>query len=335
MKFVNIGGLRNSYNNFFKKIVTIGKETEVFNAAGGTTDLAPIIKKTKYIKKERRNFFHKSIPISFFVDANGNYNPQINGRYDDWYYSKCPVFRIALGNKFRLFIGNRKDIIEDFEEADINGLTYWNPIFSSRISYIEKSGDALICNKDNNYSPNEDNKVALICPVKGYHIFPQHMVGYKIAKVIYDKDTYLIYILWDSTICHPQPYDKRLKWVGNKIECICPTTTSDIVGLFYINGANRLEIYDGSNGFSSPKIFLPKTSIKYYKTLRFKGAPSRTKFKYVKRCINNTSRAIKLKIRTNIITGTYKKYKKQPSKFYIPSKCEDLDYLMQHIKRIK
>lgn len=394
MKFINIGGLRHSYKNFLKKVVTAGnseepailaadstvnptkvviamcknenpnscviqvvnikenknttitdsgiikqtgdtagKETEVFNTAGGTTDLSPVIKKVKYIKKERRNFFHKSIPISFYIDEGGNYNPQINGRYEDWYYSKCPVFKIAKGKKFRLFIGFEGNI-ENFREVDINSLIYWNPIFSRRINLIEKSGDALICNKSNNNSPYSEREVALICPVINDDIFPNDIVGYKIAKVIYNIDTYLIYIEWSRTT-HPQPYDKRLKWVGNKIECICPTTTSDIVALFYTDKANRIGIYDGSKGFSNSKLFLPKTSIKYYKILKTRGNSSDIKYKYVTRCINNTSRSIKLKIRTNIITGTYKRYKKQPSKFYIPSKCKDLALLMQYIKRMR
>lgn len=75
------------------------------NASGKVpyNQLPDKVKKVKYIKKERRNFFHKVIPISFFVD-DGNYNPQINGRYEDWYCSWFPVFKIKQGKKFRLFI---------------------------------------------------------------------------------------------------------------------------------------------------------------------------------------------------------------------------------------
>lgn len=279
MKFINIGGLRHSYKNFLKKVVTAGnseepailaadstvnptkvviamcknenpnscviqvvnikenksititdsgivkqtgdtagKETEVFNTAGGTTDLSPITKKVKYIKKERRNFFHKSIPISFSVDT-GNYNPQINGRYEDWYYSFDPVFKIAKGKKFRLFIGYKGSPIEDFTEVQHEQLEYWHVNKRRRVNRIEKSGEALICNKSNSMNVNDDTSATI--PISFTDMInniivedlENKRVGFCVKQVNYEKvtDIYSIYIKYIVTGIHPTPWNTNLK----------------------------------------------------------------------------------------------------------------------------
>ena len=399
MKFINIGGLRHSYKNFLKKVVTVGnseepailaadstvnptkvvtamckdddpdscviqvanikenknititdsgivkqtgdtagKETEVFNTAGGTTDLSPAIKKVKYIKKERRNFFHKSIPISFYIDEEGNYNPQINGRYEDWYYSKCPVFRIERGKKFRMFIhyeGNGDTNLETYKELSINDLCYWSVLFTSRFNLIEKSGDALICNQSNN---RQEDRV-LICPSRLTNDdlpWLGNIVGHKIQEIIYEEDTYYIYILIKDEIqsYKAKPYNKNLKWVGNRIECIIPTNCNDILNVLTINTYHYISTFGirSSNSVNSER--LNKISIRYPHKKRCINTKYK-KFRYVKRNIHNGKDDIKLKTRINIIRTTYKNFRKQPSMFYIHSYCKDRNKLTNYIKRME
>lgn len=325
MKFVNIGGLRNSYNNFFKKIVTGGKETEVFNTAGGTTDLAPIIKKTKYIKKERRNFFHKRVPIPLCHNKDGSYNPQINGRYDDWYYSNEPVFRIRKGKKFRLFVGYITYHIEDFKEVDLECLTYWNKNSLLRDNLIEKSGNALICNKDSEY---------LVHPYYAYICFTM-FVDTKINEIIHDKnlvhirqtdyeistDTYYIYIDFDTQF-HPTPWNKNLKWVGDKIECILPTSREDIKKVLH---------FEEENWYICNKDVI----IRYYKKHRRKLSGKRL-LKLAKKRMLGYGTLYKLRSKTIVATSQYHHYNKQPSKFVLRrTKKNAVSELAKNIKRIE
>lgn len=82
MKLIDFNGLQYFYKKIKQMFATLNSSCKVpYN------QLPDKVKKVKYIKKERRNFFHKAIPISFYIDKEGNYNPQINGRYEDWYCS--------------------------------------------------------------------------------------------------------------------------------------------------------------------------------------------------------------------------------------------------------
>lgn len=387
MKFINIGGLRHSYKNFLKKVVTVGnseepailaadstvnptkvvtaickdddpdscviqvanikenknititdsgivkqtgdtagKETEVFNTAGGTTDLSPIIKKVKYIKKERRNFFHKSIPISFDM-YEGNYNPQINGRYEDWYYSFDPVFKIVKGKKFRLFIGYEALPIEDFTEVQYEQLEYWHVNKKRRINHIEKSGEALICNKANLMDYNSDSETIPISffsvgdMIGDVLLYP----GFCIKQVNYKKDTnvYSIYIKYCISV-KPTPWNKNLKWAGNKIECILPTSVKDVTKLIVFDPKEPRIVTNIDN----------IATIKYY-TRRFGNST-----KLVKRITQRKDViSVKCKFRTMIVTAKYHHYNKQPSKFRIMSwfrNNSDFSYIpINMIKRVE
>lgn len=385
MKFINIGGLRHSYKNFLKKVVTAGnseepailaadstvnstkvvtamckdddpdscviqvanikenknititdsgivkqtgdtagKETEVFNTAGGTTDLSPVIKKVKYIKKERRNFFHKAIPISFCMDKQGNYNPQINGRYEDWYYSFDPVFKIVKGKKFRLFIGYKDLPIEDFTEVQYEQLEYWHTNKKRRINHIEKSEEALICNKANVMDHDSDSE---IIPISFFDINDiigevSFYTGFCIKQVNYKKDTdvYSIYIKYHTSI-KPTPWNKNLKWIGNKIECILPTSVKDVTKLIFFD-TKTPSIFSNIDNIAT---------IKYY-TRRFGNST-----KLVKRITRRKHTImVKCKFRTMIVTAKYHHYNKQPSKFRIMSWFRDNnDFVYIPINMIK
>lgn len=295
MKFLDFKGL----HAFYKKIKA---SFAILNSSGKVpyNQLPDKVKKVKYIKKERRYFFHKSIPISFCINSGGNYNPQINGRYDDWYYSNQPVFKIARGKKFRLFTlifghDNNYNDLSNYIEVRLEDLTYWHSNSKKRVNLIEKSGDALICNKENIINDVNPTKHVNICFNKNsIKQFFDKSNTVHIKQVNYEKstDTYYIYVIF-KTMDKPIPYNKNLKWVGNKIECILPTNNFDVYHTLYFY--NRFYRYNDDGCI-----------IKYYKKFN-------RSLRLVKRRLVGYKTPIPRK--TFIAIAKHHYYNKQPSKF--------------------
>lgn len=309
MKLIDFNGLQYFYKKIKQMFATLNSNGKV-----PYDQLPDNVKKVKYIKKERRNFFHKVIPISFFVDDGGNYNPQINGKFEDWYCSWFPVFKIKQGKKFRLFICRYYDNpsynnnITNYIEVGLEDLTYWHPNENKRVNLIEKSGDALICNNRDllpnniNYpcvnicfrsmTFNEDiNKSNILSDANTVHIM----------RTSYEKstDTYYIYALFNNNY-HPTPWNKNLKWIGDRIECILPTSMKDVNA--------RLEFIHDSFYFNSKHT---DEIVRYYKS--FKKRQDFKSIKLVKRRLSK--KLVKLKGKTIIVSTNYHHYNKQPTKF--------------------
>lgn len=291
MKFIDFNGLSHFYEKIKASFATLNSSGKV-----PYKQLPDKVKKVKYIKKEKRYLFHKSIPISFEIDSEGNYNPQINGKYEDWYCSYDPVFRIAKGKKFRLFIAYKGNLIEDFKEVEHEKLEYWHLNKNKRRNSIEESGGALICNKDNPMNINAD---ANTVPISFFNL--NDVIGkvsyypiFHIKQVDYEKITnvYSIYIEYKLDF-HPIPWNKNLKWVGNKIECILPTNNQDIFDVLGFDG--RFFRYNNDGCI-----------IKYYK--KFNNS-----LRLVKRRVVDSKTYFPRK--TFIATAKYHYYNKQPSKF--------------------
>lgn len=307
MKFIDAIGLKYFYDKLKKVFATLDSSGKVTYE-----QLPQDVKKIKYIKKERRNLYHKRIPLVL-----GDINHQINGRYDDWYYSNCPVFRVTIKNKFRLFFRNL-DYNSDntYKEAQLNDLTYWDLVLKKRVNLIEKSGDALICNTSNIGS---DSPYALVCPSFidystniNTKFFKKEICGYHIDKYELANDVTSVYISYED--CYrAEPWNKNLKWVGNRIECILPTTIKDVYDFIFIK-INTTKFYFNSVTLHEP---LKKIKVKYWGT----GGKRHTE-RYVNRHLS-LNKYISIKVRTNIITATHKYYRKQPSKFHIPYKMLD------------
>lgn len=318
MKFIDINGLQHFYEKIKAMFATLNSNGKV-----PYKQLPDKVKKVKYIKKERRNFFHKAIPISFFVDDDGNYNPQINGRYEDQYYSFDPVFKIVKGKKFRLFIGHKNLIIEQFTEVQYEQLEYWHANIKSRINRIEKSGEALICNKANLMDNDNDSQIIPISFINIRDVIGDvsFYPGFCIEQVNYEKDTdvYSIYIKYYTSI-KPIPWNKNLKWAGNKIECILPTSVKDVTKLITFD-PNEPRIVTNIDNIAT---------IKYY-TRRFGNST-----KLVKRITQRKDViSVNCKFRTMIVTAKYHHYNKQPSKFRIMSWFRNNDFSYIPINMIK
>lgn len=314
MKFIDFNGLQ----HFYEKIKA---SFAILNSSGKVPykQLPDKVKKVKYIKKEKRYLFHKSIPISFEIDSEGNYNSQINGRYDDWYYSKRPVFRIKQGKKFRLFI--KTFDIENFIEVPLEDLTYWHPNTKNQVNLIEKSDDALICNAPTIYNSSFSNIVPIgfsysvfygeDSDVRNIVIESNIWTVYKV-EYNYDTNTYNVYVMASSED-KPTPWNKNFKWVGRRIECILPTTIDDISR--YIEYSSLGNMFNGI--ISKGNILFNKFSIRYYRKIIKEEAPvNKTRLKIVLRRISYKEDN-KIKSRYNIIRCTYKNYRKQASKFEI------------------
>lgn len=307
MKFIDFNGLQHFYEKIKASFATLNSSGKV-----PYKQLPDKVKKVKYIKKEKRYFFHKSIPISFNVDSEGNYNSQINGRYEDWYYSNQPVFKIAKGKKFRLFIGRKESPTDFFSEVKINNLIYWHPDFNQRLKLIGSQGNALICNNDSIINKGYDSNhihIMYIDPEnpKGYYILENYGNAAHIRQVDYEKstDVYSIYIEF-CKVYQPTPWDKNLKWVGNKVECILPTSIKDVLkSLEYYNNQYHISCRD-------------KLIIRYYKRTNFNTDNTPTSFVTLarKRMIVSDG-SVRLKNRTFIAIAKYHNFNKQSSKFML------------------
>lgn len=307
MKFIDAIGLK----YFYDKLKSVLNNKADLNSKGTVpiAQLPDTLKKVKYIKKERRNLYHKRIPLCF--DAK---NPQINGRYDDWYYSKCPVFRVARNKKFRLFMQNYDGtIIVDninFKEATLDSLTYWRYEVPLRVNLIEKSGDALICKAK---STTGTNNYVYICPsIEGQTVFPTRFAGYNIYKYSYDESTNTlnIYILWDLVYedAKPQPWNKTLVSTGSRIESILPTSVQDVKKYLYCNSSSNQNI--GIDNIPS----LHNIKVRYYRHYCTKRS-NKSVFRLVKRCLSGHT---PLRAKTHVISVKANNgFKKQPSKFSI------------------
>lgn len=325
MKLIDFNGLQYFYKKIKQMFATLNSNGKVpYN------QLPDNVRKVKYIKKERRNFFHKTIPISFFVDYDGNYNPQINGRYEDWYCSWFPVFKIKQGKKFRLFICRRADNnsynndITNYIEVGLEDLTYWHPNKNKRVNLIEKSGDALICN-NNDLLPynirypyvnicfrsktfNEDtNKSDILSDANTVHIM---QTSYEEST-----DTYYIYALFDNNY-HPTPWNKNLKWIGNRIECILPTSMKDV--------NIRLKFIDNNFYFRRKHT---GEIVRYYKSFITRDSKV---IKLIKRRLSEG--AVKLRSKTIIISTKYHHYNKQPTKFKLVHQKNDIPIIIKKVE---
>ena len=308
MKLIDFNGLQYFYKNIKQMFATLNSSGKV-----PYKQLPDNVKKVKYIKKERRNFFHKVIPISFCHSSeNGNYNPQINGKYEDWYCSWFPVFKIKQGKKFRLFICKRNDNnsynndITNYIEVGLEDLTYWHPNKNKRVNLIEKSGDALICNNRDLLPNNIENPYVNICfrtmNLNGdkYDILNKANTVH-IIRTSYEEstDTYYIYALFANNY-HPIPWNKNLKWIGDRIECILPTSTKDV--------NNRLMLFDNSFYFHSK---CTDEIVRYYK--KFTIRENVKAIKLIKRRLSK--KHVKIRSKTIIVSTKYHYYNKQPTKF--------------------
>lgn len=317
MKLIDFNGLQYFYKKIKQMFATLNSSGKVpYN------QLPDKVRKVKYIKKERRNFFHKAIPISFYINIENGYNPQINGRYDDWYCSKCPVFKIKQGKKFRLFICKRTNTnsynndITNYIEVGLEDLTYWHPNELKRVNLIEKSGDALVCNNDDLLPNNIGDPYVNIC---FYSIgFPEdtdkHNIldnanTFHIMQTSYEEstDTYHIYVLFDSNH-HPTPWNKNLKWIGDRIECILPTSMKDV--------NTRLQFANNYFYFYNKHI---DEIVRYYKSF-----PTRQGSRYIKSIKRRLSKeAVKIRNKTIVVLTRYYHYNKQPTKFNIVYQKDD------------
>lgn len=295
MKFIDFNGLQHFYEKIKASFATLNSSGKV-----PYKQLPDKVKKVKYIKKEKRYLFHKSIPISFEIDSEGNYNPQINGRYEDWYYSTCPVFKIAKGKKFRLFTyiftydyGHNN--LSNYIEVRLEDLTYWHSNIEKRVNLIEKSGDALICNQENIINFGSDTNHVNICfDIKSISTILDESNTVHIKQVNYEKstDTYYIYVIFKTTD-KPIPYNKNLKWIGKKVECVLPTNNKDIFDVLGFDGRFFRDNNDGC-------------IIKYYKKFNHS-------LRLVKRRVVDSKTYFPRK--TFIATAKYHYYNKQSSKF--------------------
>lgn len=325
MKLIDFNGLQYFYKKIKQMFATLNSNGKV-----PYKQLPDNVSKVKYIKKERRNLFHKIIPISFFV-GDGNYNPQINGRYEDWYCSRFPVFKIKQGKKFRLFICRRADNnsynndITNYIEVGLQDLTYWHPNKNKRVNLIEKSEDALICNNCNLLPNNINNPYVNICfysttfagdTNKSDILSNSNTVH--IMRTSYEEstDTYYIYALFDNNY-HPIPWNKNLKWIGDRIECILPTSMKDV--------NTRLEFIYNKFYFRSKHI---DEIVRYYKG--FKTIQDSKVIKLIKR--RPSKEGVKLRSKTIIVSTRHHHYNKQPTKFNLVYKQNDSPIIIKKVE---
>lgn len=326
MKLIDFNGLQYFYKKIKQMFATLNSSGKVpYN------QLPDKVKKVKYIKKERRNLFHKVIPISFCIDKEGNYNPQINGKYEDWYCSWFPVFKIKQGKKFRLFICRRTHIpsydndITNYIEVGLEDLTYWHPNENKRVNLIEKSGDALICNNSDLLPNNIEDPYVNICfrsmtfaeDINKSDILSDSNTVH-IMRTSYEEstDTYYIYALFDKNY-HPIPWNKNLKWIGDRIECILPTSMKDVnirlrfvYDSFYFRSKHTGEI------------------VRYYKSFKTLQGPKAIKL--IKRRLSE--KAVKLRGKTIIVSTKHHHYNKQPTKFKIVYQQNDSPIIIKKVE---
>lgn len=326
MKLIDFNGLQYFYKKIKQMFATLNSSGKV-----PYKQLPDKVKKVKYIKKEKRYLFHKVIPISFFVDKAGNYNPQINGKYEDWYCSCFPVFKIKQGKKFRLFIckythdNSYANDITNYIEVGLEDLTYWHPSENKRVNLIEKSGDALICNNHNLLHNNIRDPYVNICfysktfaeDINKSDILSDSNTVH-IMRTSYEEstDTYYIYALFDKNY-HPTPWNKNLKWIGDRIECILPTSMKDVnARLQFIN--DSFYFYRKHND----------EIVRYYK--RFKTRQGSRAIKLVKRRLSE--KRVKLRSKTIIVTTRHHHYNKQPTKFKIVYQQNDSCIIIKKVE---
>lgn len=304
MKFIDFNGLQYFYKKIKQMFVTLNSSGKV-----PYKQLPDKVKKVKYIRKERRNFFHKSIPISFFVDNDGNYNPQINGKYYDVYFSKCPVFKIKTGVKFKMFLCTINDTPIVYNQLKITDLVGWQQNKYIVEGKIEESENALICNSEDKYTN--------IRFYSEQSFTNSEIFGYHIDKVIYENDIFHIYVR-RVNFSYDKPYNKNLKWIGTRIEYILPTSIKDVS--FLISEISDTSYHKLFISNYRNRMFHNKVSIKYLRKY-IKGKYDSTggiyTYRYTKLLLNDKSEIHKIKSRINVIRTTYKHYRKQPSKFHI------------------
>lgn len=215
--------------------------------------------------------------------------------------------------------------ITNYIEVGLEDLTYWHPNKNKRVNLIEKSGDALICNNDDLLPNNIRYPYVNICfrgmtfaeDINKSNILSDANTVH-IMRTSYEEstDTYYIYALFNNNY-HPTPWNKNLKWIGDRIECILPTSMKDV---------NARLIFDNDIFYFYNKY--NDEIVRYYKS--FKTIQHSKVIKLVKRRISKE--AVKLRSRTIIVSTRHHHYNKQPTKFNIVYQQNDSPIIIKKVE---